>query len=102
MFKDIVGLPGYKVSHLGDVIQVKNKEFSSDVVTFKDEEGFNCIGVNGENGELKTYRVDRLVMNAFYPRSNKSEVYSIIHINKDITDDKLRNLMWDIPLNREE
>ena len=87
-WKDIVGYEGlYQVSNLGRIKNIKKNTIKSQRNTFK---GYLQVGLS--NKKDKTYRVHRLVAQAFIPNpENKPEVN---HIDGDKKNDNVENLEW--------
>lgn len=89
IYKDVIGYEGlYEVSNQGNVKSLKrNKILSPGIVN-----GGYFTVVLCKNGEVKHYRVHRLVAEAFIP--NPARLPEINHINKDKTDNRAENLEW--------
>jgi hypothetical protein len=90
IWKNVIGYEGlYLVSNLGRMYSVKPKHLLKIYVNVLN--GYCQIPLSKDKTR-KSYRVHRLVAQAFIPNPfNKKEVN---HINKNITDNTVENLEW--------
>lgn len=89
-YKLIEGYPDYMVSSDGKVWSLKYgkmKELSPST----DKGGYLCVCLY-KDGECKTYKVHRLVLNTFVPKP--SEDLEVMHMNSTPSDNRLENLSW--------
>lgn len=93
VWKDIEGYEGlYQVSNLGRVKSLgNNKTRKEKVLRCRVKGGYLFIDLH-KNGELKTFKVSRLVAQAFI--SNPENKPIVDHINTIRTDDRIFNLRW--------
>ncbi len=92
VWRDIFGYDGaYQVSDLG---RVRSKKYGYWRVMrpAKNHKGYLQIGLR-QNGNVKEYKVHRLVANAFIPNSDDTKT-QINHRNEDKSDNKVSNLEW--------
>lgn len=93
-YRDIKGYEGkYQVSNKGDVISL-NFNRSGEAKTLKpgkSHNGYYSVKLS-KNNELRSYRINRLVAEAFIP--NPDNKPTVNHINHDITDNSVENLEW--------
>ena len=89
VWKEVVGYEGlYEVSSYGNIFSCKrDKELSLST----DKDGYKKIHLY-KNGIALTYRVHRLVGNAFIPNTNNLPV--INHKNENPSDNHIDNLEW--------
>lgn len=78
--------PLYEVSTLGRVRHIKHKKIRKARLR---NDGYYQLTLMHKNGELKTFRIHKLVADAFIPGSDKAV---IDHINRDRADNRLKNL----------
>lgn len=95
IWKDIEGFEGlYQVSNLGNVRSLnymrtgKIKNLSPRL----HKDGYYQINNLSKNGSSKSFKVHRLVAQAFLP--NPNNLPCIDHINTDKTDNRVENLRW--------
>ena len=102
MYKAIKGYEGvYEINEFGEIRSVdriinykdgrERKYKGKNLKLMTDKDGYFIIGLH-KNGVSKTWRVHRLVADAFL--QNPDNLPEIHHINHDIKDNALRNLMW--------
>ena len=91
VWKDILGYEGhYQVSNLG---RVKSIKFVKEKILklSRDNDGYLKVCLY-KNGEMKTYKVHRLVAKVFI--SNPNNLPQINHKDEDKTNNSLENLEW--------
>ena len=102
MYKAIKGYEGvYEINEFGQIRSVNRNVYYQDgrVRKYKgknlklmtDKDGYFIIGLH-KNGVSKTWRVHRLVADTFL--KNPDNLPEIHHINHNIKDNTLQNLMW--------
>ena len=103
IWKDIEGYEGiYQVSNLGRIKSLEREEITNGAVKRRiRKEKILCPHPNGEgypsvvlskNGRMKTFKVHRLVAEAFIP--NPENKPFIDHINRNKTNNTINNLRW--------
>lgn len=104
MWKDITGFEGlYQVSDKGEVKRLESyKKHSRSGELFKlkerilkqskDKDGYLLVGLKDVNGKMKSYRVHRLVAQAFIPNTNNLE--QVNHIDENKLNNEVSNLEW--------
>lgn len=85
IWKPINNYTKYEVSNLG---RVRNKKTGKVLKSVTNSHGYKIVCLYNEKG--KTFRVHRLVLNAF---TNPSEL-QVNHIDEDKTNNRLENLEW--------
>ena len=102
MYKAIKGYEGvYEINEFGKIRSIDRivkyqdgrirKYKSKELKLMMDKDGYFIIGLH-KNGNTKTWRVHRLVAETFL--KNPNNFSQIHHINHDIKDNRLTNLMW--------
>ena len=94
IWKDIPGYEGlYQVSSLGRVKSLVRKGKKQEIILRQSENGWGYLQVRlTKNSISKTYKVHRLVAQAFIP--NPQNYRCIDHINTIRTDNRVENLRW--------
>ncbi len=87
-YKIIEGFENYLVSNFGNV---RNNKTSKIIKPYLDDKGYNKVDLY-KNGGRKSFKVHRLVGNAFIP--NPKNKLQIDHINNNRTDNNVNNLRW--------
>lgn len=88
-WKDIEGYEGlYQVSNIGQVKSLKRNKILKPA---PNSCGYLQVCLH-KNGKQKTFRIHRLVAEAFLP--NEDELPEVDHINSDKTDNRVANLQW--------
>lgn len=92
-WKDIEGYEGlYQVSSFGRIKSLNyNNTKQEKILQLLNNKGYNSICLSKHNIR-KTYKVHRLVAEAFIPNSDNKPC--IDHINTDKTDNRVENLRW--------
>lgn len=102
MYKSIKGYEGiYEINEFGKIRSVDRvveyqdgrirKYKGKELKLMIDKDGYFIIGLH-KNGISKTWRVHRLVAEAFL--ENPDNLPEIHHVNHDIKDNSLQNLKW--------
>ena len=80
----------YMISSLG---RVKSLKFGREKIMKprKDKDGYLIVNLH-KDGKMETYRVHRLVVNAFIP--NPKNLPEVNHINEIKSDNRVSNLEW--------
>lgn len=87
--KDIQGYEElYKITAKGGVWSVRHKRFLTPI---RDKDGYLTIGLY-RDGFMKSYRIHRLVAQAFIP--NPNNLATVNHKNHQRTDNRVSNLEW--------
>lgn len=99
IWKDIEGYEGiYQVSNLG---RVKTLYFRNNKYIIKKEkilkqhiskQGYLSVGLSDKQGKRKTYRVHRLVAQAFIP--NPQKLFCVNHKDENKSNNIITNLEW--------
>lgn len=90
IWKTIDDYPDYMISSMGRVKSLKN---GKEIILKMGKLSKGYYGCNlSNNGNQKTYRIHRLVAQAFIP--NPENKPHIDHINTDKTDNRVENLRW--------
>jgi hypothetical protein len=85
IYKVIKGFENYSVSNLGNVINNKTDEILK--ASLDRDEGYKKVALH-----RKTFRVHRLVAEAFIPNPNNKTM--VDHIDNDKTNNNVNNLRW--------
>ncbi len=89
MRKDIAGYEGiYEVDTKGNIYSIKTERLLKTTIN---EKGYVYIGLN-KNGIKTTYKIHRLVANAFI--ENPNEYPQIDHIDENKNNNYVNNLRW--------
>lgn len=92
IWKDIDGYDGlYKVSNLGRIMSFHRGKTKLLSLTNKNEKGYLKLTLC-KNGKQKTYKVHRLVANAFLP--NENEYNELNHKDGNKLNNCVSNLEW--------
>lgn len=93
IWKDIKGYEDlYQISNMGNVRSLNySRTGKTEILRPGSDRGYLCVGLC-KNGKAKTYRVHRLVAQAFIP--NPDELPCINHIDEDKTNNRVENLEW--------
>ena len=91
IWKDLAISDDFKISSIYRVYNKKTEKML--VQTLTQEKRY--IVVISANGERHSHRIDRLILTAFNPIENM-ENFHIIHIDKNISNNKLENLKWSV------
>jgi hypothetical protein len=87
--------PSYLVSNFGNIRKVLKSGKQKNIKTRLDKDGYNIVGLS-HNGIVKTYKVHRLVAQAFVEKENENQVL-VDHINHVKTDNHYMNIRWATP-----
>ena len=88
--KDIHGYLGlYQITNTGMVWSVRNKKFMN---LRKNKDGYILVDLR-HNGKRKTFKVHRLVADAFLPHFNASQ-NQVNHIDHNKSNNFVNNLEW--------
>ncbi|KAA6303160.1 MAG: hypothetical protein EZS26_000763 [Candidatus Ordinivivax streblomastigis] len=88
IWKDVVGFENhYEVSNLGNLRRKKSKRLRS--IDYANEYPTILLSVNGKH---KTFRVHRIVANAFLPKQEGKQ--HVNHISGNKRDNSVSNLEW--------
>ena len=89
-WRDIKDYPDYQVSNMG---RVKSLKFGKEKIlkNIKNNYGYLIVNLSKE-GEIKVFKVHRLVASAFI--DNPNNLPEVNHINEDKTDNRVNNLEW--------
>lgn len=93
IWREIEGYKNYQVSSLGRVRSLNYKRTGEVRVlkAWKDKDGYLIIGLH-KNGTQRTFRIHRLVGEAFIP--NPENKPQIDHIDTNKTNNSVENLKW--------
>ena len=94
-WRDIEGYEGrYQVSNLGRIRSFKGQYSKNKIIILKlciNNRGYSVVSLS-KNNKHKSYKVHRLVAQAFIPKiDNKSQIN---HINGNKQDNRVSNLEW--------
>lgn len=88
--KDIKGYEGlYAITEDGQVWSYRRKKY---LAQRYDKYGYKRISIRGEDGELKTHFIHRLVAEAYIPNPEGKE--TVNHIDEDKENNHYSNLTW--------
>lgn len=88
-WRDVKGYENlYQVSNVGQVKSLKSNKI---LKSGKTKDGYLQVCLC-KNGEKKSFRINRLVAEAFLP--NEDELPEVDHVNGDKTDNRICNLQW--------
>ena len=92
-WKDIEGYTDYMVSNLGRVKSLNYRKTDKEQVLKNkiDKDGYLLVNLY-KNGKSKTFKIHRLVAQAFIPNSDNKPF--IDHINTNRSDNRVENLRW--------
>jgi hypothetical protein len=79
----------YQISTNGDIYNVRDFK---NVSTFFKKDGYECVALTDNKGNVRQHRVHRLVARTFLPNDNKKNL--VKHIDGDKTNNKVTNLTW--------
>lgn len=101
-WRKIDDAPLYSVSNLGRVKAEACEKWHSKrktlifypakIISQGNNNGYLVVTLINDKGKRKTYRVNRLVANAFLP--NPQNLPDVCHLNEDSFDNRLVNLKW--------
>ena len=91
-FRPVVGVDNYLISNYGRCFSLhRNVLIKPSLNYFKSNTPYLCYYLMN-NAKGKWYKAHRLVAQAFIPNPlSKEEIH---HINGDVTDNRVENLMW--------
>lgn len=79
----------YQISNNGDVYNIRDLKI---VTTFIKKDGYECVALTDNQGNVKQHRVHRLVAKSFL--ENKDNKTIVKHIDGDKTNNNVKNLEW--------
>jgi hypothetical protein len=96
IWKTITVAPKYEVSSFGNIRRVGKSRFRKQKTTRK---GYREVTLAYQKGKMKTFRVHRLVAQAFVPNDEPFDEYGYLrdhidHIDGDKSNNRADNLRW--------
>ena len=92
IWKPIEGYEGYEISNLGRFKSYRQNAKGKITIGNKDKKGYLTKALYDAQGNYKTYRVHRLVAQAFLP--NPYNLPQVNHKDEDKTNNCVDNLEW--------
>lgn len=89
MWKNIVNFENYLISDKGEIKSIKTGKIMK---PWLNETGYLTITLKNIYGKRKTFKIHRLVAQAFI--SNPDNKITVHHIDKDKLNNKVNNLEW--------
>lgn len=92
IWKPIEGYPGYEISNLGRIKSFRQNAKGKITYGNKDKKGYLTKALYDTDGFPKTFKVHRLVAQAFIP--NPDNLPQVNHKDEDKTNNCITNLEW--------
>lgn len=93
LWKEIKGYEGYWISSLGRIKSFRQDSTNGKItIGNKDKKGYLTKALYNKEGKSKTYKVHRLVADAFLP--NPKNYPQVNHKDEDKTNNQVNNLEW--------
>lgn len=89
MWRDIKGYENYIISDKGEIKSIKTGKIMQKWIN---SDGYYSVTLKHQNGKRKTFKVHRLVAQAFIP--NPESKPTVHHIDEDKLNNKVENLEW--------